>query len=156
MKKNLVITNIFCHPLGASLNKGSTVLNFIYYFSKSRGRPGPPAPPPARALMPPPSYHPNNLSWTGFRMLFLVYTRFFLTQNPTLRRDQTVYHSKHDNPFQCLACRYVGLRELTFSPQKCTQSRIDLLQLVNLAHFHSPTRRQGLNTKGRLLCMLAL
>ena len=118
MIKNLVITKIFCQPIGASLYKGSTLLNFIYLFFKKWGAPGPPAPPPARSLMPPPSYHPNNLSWTGFRMLFLVHTRFFLTQNPTLRRDQTVYHSKHDNLFQCVACRYVGLRELTFSPQK--------------------------------------
>ena len=63
MKKNLVITNIFCQPIGASLYKGSTVLNFIYlFFKKSGGGGGPPAPPPARALMPPPSYHPNNLS----------------------------------------------------------------------------------------------
>ena len=118
MKKNLVITNIFCQLLGASLYKGSTVLNVIYLFFKKWGDPGPPASPPAGALMPPPSYHPNNLSWTGFWMLFLVYTRFFLTQNPTLRRDQTVYHWKHDNPFQYVACRYVGLRELTFSLQK--------------------------------------
>ena len=118
MIKNLVITKIFCQPLGASLYKGSTLLNFIYLFFKKWGAPGPPAPPPARSVMPPPSYHPNNLSWTGFRMLFLVHTRFFLTQNPTLRRDQMVYHSKHDSLFQCVACRYVGLRELTFSPQK--------------------------------------
>ena len=38
MKKNLVITNIFCQPLGASLYKGSTVLNFIYLFFKKSGR----------------------------------------------------------------------------------------------------------------------
>ena len=37
MKKNLVITNIFCHSLGASLYKGSTVLNFIYLFFKKSG-----------------------------------------------------------------------------------------------------------------------
>ena len=125
MIKNLVITKIFCQPLGASLYKGSTLLNFIYLFFKKWGAPGPPAPPPARSVMPPPSYHPNNLSWTGFRMLFLVHTRFFLTQNPTLRRDQMGYHSKHDSLFQCVACRYVGLRELTFSPQKMhkTQNR---------------------------------
>ena len=37
MKKNLVITNIFCQPFGASLYKGSTVLNFIYLFFKKWG-----------------------------------------------------------------------------------------------------------------------
>ena len=37
MKKNLVITNIFCQPIGASLYKGSTVLNFIYLFFKKSG-----------------------------------------------------------------------------------------------------------------------
>ena len=62
MKKNLVITNIFCQPLGVSLYKGSTVLNVIYLFFKKWGGPGSPAPPPAGALMSPPSYHPNNLS----------------------------------------------------------------------------------------------
>ena len=36
LKKNLVITNIFCQSLGPSLYRGSTVLNFIY-FSKSGG-----------------------------------------------------------------------------------------------------------------------
>ena len=42
-------TNTFCQSLGPSLYWGSTVLNFIY-FSKSGGGPGPPAPPPVRAL----------------------------------------------------------------------------------------------------------
>ena len=37
MIKNLVITNIFCQPLGASLYKGSTLLNFIYLFFKKWG-----------------------------------------------------------------------------------------------------------------------
>ena len=43
MKKNLVITNIFCQPLGASLYKGSTVLNFIYLCFKKSGGGGWPA-----------------------------------------------------------------------------------------------------------------
>ena len=37
MIKNLVIRNIFCQPLGASLYKGSTLLNFIYLFFKKWG-----------------------------------------------------------------------------------------------------------------------
>ena len=53
MKKNLVITNIFCQSLGPSLYRGSTVRNFIYLFFKKWGwRASPPAPPPARALQP--------------------------------------------------------------------------------------------------------
>ena len=138
MIKNLVITKIFCQPIGASLYKGSTLLNFIYLFFKKWGAPGPPAPPPARSLMPPPSYHPNNLSWTWFRMLFLVYTRFFLTQNPNLRRDQTGYHSKHDNLFQCVACRYVGLRELTFFTTKNAQNPESICRslLISLIFTH--------------------
>ena len=70
MKKNLVITNIFCQPLGASLYKGSTVLNFIYLFFKKWGAPGPPAPPPARSLrgLPPitPITYPEQASECSF------------------------------------------------------------------------------------------
>ena len=44
---NLVVTKIFCQPLGPSLYRGCTVLNFIYLFSKS-GVPGPPKPSPLR------------------------------------------------------------------------------------------------------------
>ena len=56
MIKNLVITKIFCQPLGASLYKGSTLLNFIYLFFKKWGAPGPPPPcavPDAPSLLSP-------------------------------------------------------------------------------------------------------
>ena len=52
MKKNLVITNIFCQSLGPSLYRGSTVLNLIYLFFKKWGALALQAPPPARALQP--------------------------------------------------------------------------------------------------------
>ena len=52
MKKNPVITNIFCQSLGPSLYRGSTVLNFIYLFFKKWGALALTAPPRARALQP--------------------------------------------------------------------------------------------------------
>ena len=53
--------------------------------------------------------------------------------------------------FQC--CTLVSGNSY-FHHKKCTESRIDLLQLVNLAHFDAPTRRRGLNFKECLLCMV--